>query len=121
VININFIEIPPNHFFCNWDFQWSESILHQSSKLLDIYEIILIALEIWFFSILGSFTKEMRKLYNIKCTYSSKVIFPSLFWSMRLKCQSSWSWVILLTLTPRLSARRTLSSWGSRVELLSLS
>jgi hypothetical protein len=112
VVNVNFVEVPSNHFLCDWDFQGFKSIFHQSSKLLDVNQIVLVALSTWLLSILGSLSKEMRKLIYFKYTYSSKVIFPSLFSSIRLKCQSSWSWVISLRLTPRLSASKALSSWG---------
>lgn len=77
MISIDLIKVPLNHFFSDFDVKRLEGVFHESPKLSNIDQFILIS---FFISGVDSSTsKEMTKLHNKKFTYSSKVIFPSLF------------------------------------------
>lgn len=93
VIDVDFVEVPSNHLFCNGDLKGLESVFHQLCELVDVDEIILLVLDIGL-SIFCPAFKEVRELNYPIFTYYSKVIFPSLFLSILWKCQSSWSCVI---------------------------
>ena len=109
VVSINLVEVPLHHLFRYWEVQRFEGVLHQSSEFFYVDQFVFLSFLDWLLCLLSSFTKEVWELNHFNCTYSSNVILPSPSESMRLKCQSSWSSEISDSLTPRLSARRTLS------------
>ena len=69
VVSIYLIEIPLNHLFCYRNVQRFEGVLHQSSELFHINQLIFISFLCYFFCLLSTLSEKVRKLNKHGCTY----------------------------------------------------